>query len=421
MKKITCWLLAFSLFAGIFAVSPVFAAETEENAPITLSEYAGDTAEQHRSAFTYYDNVPSFLIGDPASGKVVLEKGSDIPGGIASMTKMMTYYIVKEDIAAGKYALTDSVTISSHAASMNEAGFSNYGLKAGESYSVEKLLSGLMVVSGNDAAIALAENAGGGSEQEFVARMNRTAVELGMTKSHFINSSGITENGEYNISTARDMFLLAANIVRKFPEVKDYSAIKRLDEPERSYSHASSYLDFIEKLPGTKGIKTGYTEEAGNCFTGLFEVKSTVDGSTFEIVTVLMGAAIKDARWRTTKELVDLAAGTYTNRIVVDESVPVTKYEIPNGSEESVVLYPQRSYSTFTYANRKFTVHYEITPGIKAPTTLDTEYGKITVLQDGEVMDTIPIIAKDQTIRAGLFTRLQRAASQIFIFVTSLF
>ena len=115
------------------------------------------------------------------------------------------------------------------------------------------------------------------------------------------------------------------------------------------------------------GLKTGVTDEAGYCFTGSFALKSSVDGGAFEAVTVVMGTKSNDARWRTTKELVDLAAGTFSHVPLVDAAKPVKRYAIPSAEEESIVLYPAKSFSVFTYTNQNFDVRYKIDETIKAP------------------------------------------------------
>ena len=395
------------------------AADSADNA-ITLSPYQGDTSKHFQSSFTYYNEIRAMLIGEPTTGKILIEKNSDEPLGIASMTKLMTCYIVKKDIRDGKLDAKKVVTVTPEAAAFNAQSSSNYGLQVGEKLTVERLLMGMMVVSGNDAATMLGQVVGG-NEVNFAKRMNAEAQALGMKKTHFVNASGFTVNGKYNTSTARDMFLLASTLIREFPEVQDWAKIKTVDEPERKYKGKSTLTEATVAIPGMTGLKTGVTDEAGYCFTGSFALKSSVDGGAFEAVTVVMGTKSNDARWRTTKELVDLAAGTFSHVPLVDAAKPVKRYAIPSAEEESIVLYPAKSFSVFTYTNQNFDVRYKIDETIKAPTAAEAKFGEISVYRDGKLIKIIDIVSHKPTRKAGLWTRLTRATSDFVRFLSNLF
>lgn len=370
--------------------------------------------------FTFYDEIPVMLIGEPESGKILFEKGIHEKLPVASMSKIMTYLIVCEAVEKGEIALSDQVTISDAAAAFNNWESSNYGLKAGMKKTVSDLLDGLMVVSGNDAAVALAEHVSG-TEAAFVQRMNDRAAELGLTESHFINSNGFTVDGEMNQMSAKDLFTLSAEIIRRFPEVKDFVKIRVIEEREREYVSDSTLKPFIEEIPGTLGIKTGTTDEAGYCFTGLFDLSKTNPQVDFDVVTVVMGADDLDQRWRTTKELVDFAAGSFAHRQLVDASIPVMRYDLPTSEEGSIVLYPAESFSTITYAHAIPDVRYEIYEEMKAPTPAEKNFGVIYIYQNEQPIKKIDIVAHKETKAASLGVRAQRSMEYFFNFLVQLF
>lgn len=416
-------LLAF-LLAMIISLNPatILAVDNkgsgEEDFSFNFPEYQ-DNLTVNKGHFSYFDETKALLVGETSEGKLLFEKNSDTPLGIASMSKLMTYYIIKKDIRDGKLDLNQNVTVSLTAAEMNVAGSSNYGLKAGEVLSVEKLLAGMMVVSGNDAARQLAELVSG-SEEAFKDRMNQEAMELGMTKTNFVNASGFTEDGKFNTSSARDMFKLCFHILKEFPEIKDYIKMDHITEPERQYDNKSTISKASVKIPGITGLKTGVTGEAGFCFAGSFNVKSTIDDSEYEIISLVMGAPSDDARWRMTKELVDLTAGSFANVRLVDASVPVMRYEIPSSIQGSVVLYPAESLSNFSFANKQYDIRYSVYDDIKAPTEAEQKFGEVAVYDGDKIIKIIDLVSHAPTEKAPFWDRLKTGIDSFFHVMLSL-
>lgn len=408
MKKSSrIFLFILSLLLVMQPLSPVMAEDTELPG-----------LEQH---FTFFDEVPTMLIGEPTTGKILLEKGIDESYGVASMSKIMTYYIIKEAIANGEIAGSDIVTISESAAYYNNWESSNYGLEVGMQKSVNDLLTALMVVSGNDAAVALAEHLSG-TEEAFVQRMNQEAVELGLFESTYVNASGYTAlDGSMNSMSARDLFDLTRIVIEKYPETLDYVHIRVIEEREREYVVDSTIKRYMDGIPGMLGLKTGTTNEAGYGFTGVFDLAQTNASANFDVITIVIGADDSDQRWRTTKELVDFAAGSFSKQQLVDSNIPVSRYEIPTANEGSVVLYPAESFSTITYANTIADIRYEIYDDVKAPTEADQIFGSIYIYQNEEPIKKIDIVAHNETTVASWSVRLQRAFESFFGFLVQLF
>lgn len=405
MKKVKAFALA--LLSLVLLIQP----------PAFVSAEGEEDASQF---FTFYEEVPTMLIGEPLSGKILFSKGAKESQPVASMSKLMTYYVVMDAVEAGEVSLDDTVKISEEAAKHNNWASSNYGLEAGMEKTVEELLLGLMVVSGNDAAVALAEHVSG-TEEAFVQRMNESAQDLGLDQSHFVNATGLTMEDGMNMMSAEDVFYLTARILEEYPEVTDYAGIRVLEERYRDYIADSTIKKHMDGIPGTLGLKTGTTEEAGRCFTGVFDLSQTNPQVDFDVVTVVMGAEDDDQRWRTTKELVDFAAGSFARKGLVDASIPITRYDMPTAQEGSVILYPAESFSTITYANYVPDIRYEIYENVKAPTPEEHVFGNIYIYQDGSPIKKIDIVAHTSTQPASFESRLQRSFEFFFGFLVGLF
>lgn len=376
-----------------------------------------DDAEEH---FSYYNEVPIMLIGDFESGKILFEKNIDDPHAVASMAKLMTYYVVKKAIAAGEINELDQVIVSERAAALNTPEYSSYGLKVGEHLSVADLLKGLIVVSGNDAAVALAEHTAG-SVEKFVKRMNDTAQELGLEHTHFVNPHGITEeDGSMDTMSARDLFELSRHIIREFPEVLDYGHITQIDEPARGFQEDSTFAGAVGDIRGLDGLKTGTTDAAGYCFTGTVDMSKIDSSLKFRIITVVMGCETDEMRWRTTKEMVDYTAGTFREATLVNKDYPIMQYKLPSSQEEYVTLYPKFSYSTITFQSAMFDIRYEIDKNIEAPTKEGQSFGEILIYRQGKPVEKIPIVAHEPTTRAGRGVRIQRAFESLINFLAEL-
>ena len=254
------------------------------------------------SSYAIFDiekKTKSSVVGDFDSGALFIMENIDEPLPIASISKLMTYFVLKDNIASGKLKMEDEVEISKTAASTEG---SSLDLFPGDKMKIKDLVDGLMVVSGNDAAVAIAE-AVAGSEKEFVNLMNEKAKELSLTNSTFINASGLTDSsGEANKMSSKDIFEMARALIQKYPEVLEFSKIRVLEQPFRKFKREST-IPLVGEVEGVDGLKTGYTDEAGYCLVSTMKTKK---GNTdFRIISVLMGAKTKEERNQYMKDLLD--------------------------------------------------------------------------------------------------------------------
>lgn len=300
-------------------------------------------------------SVPAAILVDAKTGKILYEKNADELLGVASMSKMMTEYLVLEAIDEGRITWDQKVQISNfiHRLSSPDLGLSTVGLTEGEYYTVKELYETMAIHSANASTVALAELIGG-SEANFVKLMNKKAEELGLENYHFVNSSGLnnsdmlgghpegTDENDENKMTARDTARLAYRLVKDYPEVLDTASIPRL-----KFRDDKEYPNFNWMLPGLTfeydgitGLKTGSTDFAGNNFTATFEK----DG--LSLISVVMKADTKEGRFIETKDLLNYARGNFSEKEIIKENESFKGYEtipVVKGKEDEVKIATNKS------------------------------------------------------------------------------
>ena len=246
---------------------------------------------------------------------------------MASMTKMMTLLIIMENIENGNIKWSDSVITSEHAASM---GGSQIFLEVGEEMTVEELVKGICIASGNDAAVAMAEKIGG-TEEEFVKLMNKKAKELQLKNTNFTNACGLDSDNHY--SSAHDMAIIGKELV-KYDKILEYTGT--YEDYLRKNTDKSFWLVNTNKLvryyKGVDGLKTGYTEKAGFCIT------TTAKKDNMRLITVVMGEPSTKIRNAETTSMLDYGFNTYKIDTVASSkkiiAVSYTHLRLPTKREE---------------------------------------------------------------------------------------
>ena len=266
---------------------------------------------------------PSCILIEATTGTVLYEKNADEAMKPASVTKVMTLLLVFEAISEGQYSLDDIVTVSSHAASM---GGSQCFFEAGEEQTVEDMIKCIVIASGNDAAVAMAEFTSG-SEEAFVAKMNERARELGMSNTNFVNACGLDADG--HVTSSRDIAIMSRELTVNHPEIFNYSGIW-MDSIIHKTARGESQFDltntnkFLNLYTGATGLKTGYTSSAKYCMA------ATATRNGVSLIAVIMGAETKDIRNSEACKMLDYGFGICN--IYNDENVLDTEYvDIENG------------------------------------------------------------------------------------------
>ena len=306
-----------------------------------------------------------------SGGEVVFEKNADDQMRIASTTKIMTALVVLEHCA-----LDEQVEILPEYCGAE--GSSMY-LSPGERYTVKELLQGLLLVSGNDAAIALACHTAGDMDS-FVALMNAKAFSLGMENSSFANPHGLDGEGHY--STARDM----AKLMCACMENEDFAEITATKSCTVGEQYLYNHNKLLSSCEGCIGGKTGYTEAAGRCLVSCTER----EGTRYVCVTL---SAPDD--WNDHKKLYNWAFSHYTNRTVVDEGLG---FDIPvvSGALSTVRAVPEETFSAFLPAEAELTLIAEMARFTYAPVSQGETAGRIVVLLDGELLKEIRLVYESQ-------------------------
>lgn len=332
----------------------------------------------------------NYFVVDFASGKVLAEKNPDTQVEPASITKIMTAYVVYKEIEADRLAMDDMVDISEKAWRM---GGSRMYLEVNTRVPVHDLLKGLIIQSGNDASVALAEHVAG-TEEAFVQLMNQYAKELGMSNTHFVNSTGWPD--KKHLTTARDIATLAIAFISEFPEhYAQYS------EKEFTYNSIKQYNrnKLLWRDESVDGMKTGHTESAGYCL-----VSSAVRGD-MRIVSVVLGTDSKKARANVSQALLNYGFRFYESHTLYDAGEVLSRPRIWSGEYETLtvgldkdlaIAIPRGAYDELDAV-------MDIDKNIEAPVTKGQQIGLVKVSLDGKELASVPLVALETVNEGNLF------------------
>ncbi len=339
----------------------------------------------------------AWLLVDSSTGSVLAERNADVRLAPASLTKLMTTYLVFERLRAGQIHLNDTVSISSFAA--HTRGSRMY-LKADMQVPVEDLIKSMLVRSANDATVALAEHIAG-SEPRFVAEMNLRARAWGLQGTTFINSTGLDVPGHF--STARDLSRIAAALIRDFPDYYRWFSLRDFSFNQITH-HNSNRL--LWRDDAVDGMKTGYTQHAGWCL-----IASAQREQTRLIATVL---GTPSDRWRVeaSKRLLDYGFRNFETHLIYDASRPATEARVWLGDAATVPLgVSQNLYVTLPrgmYA--RIRTRLTIQDMLYAPVRYGQRLGMLTLQLDDKVYAQYPLVALKEIPTGGL---IQRAIDNI--------
>jgi D-alanyl-D-alanine carboxypeptidase (penicillin-binding protein 5/6) len=335
----------------------------------------------------------SYILMDAKSGQVIVEHNADESLPPASLTKMMTVYIAAEELKKNNISLDDSVPISVKAWKM---GGSKMFVREGTRVPVEDLLKGIVVQSGNDASVALAEYIAG-SEDAFADLMNQHARQLGMNNSHFVNATGWPAEEHY--ASAGDLARLARAIIRKHPEQYALYSQKSFTYNDIKQNNRNQLL---WRDPSVDGMKTGHTEEAGYCLV------SSAEQDGVRLVAVVMGTDSEDARARESMKLLTYGFrffDTYTAYSAGDTLSREPLWlgetdELPLGPSEDLVLTIPKGTA------EQLKAEMIVDQKIQAPIKQGDQYGKVVIRLDDEIMLEKPLVALESVAEGGFFSRL---------------
>ncbi len=352
------------------------------------------------------DNVKAYIIANEESGEVYYEKNADEPRAMASLSKLMTFLVTKEAIDNGEISLETKVKADKEAEKLTSWEYSALGVKEGDIYTVDELLRGLIAVSGNDCAYLLA-NTISVSEAAFAREMNDKAKELDLESQIYYNSSGIeTEDGYQNTSSARDLFKLTQYILKTYPEILDYAAIREIKDSARDIDKKST-IPLMDEIKGVDGLKTGTTDKAGYCLVSTIDMKELDSKDDFRSIGVVMGADQKDTRNKVMSDLIYYVSKYYSSRTVLDTNVAIKSIKDVTVKQGYIDLYPKEDIKMIIKEGENPTIKYNIKDDLIAPIKENQDLGEVEISYKDESY-TVGLLSKKALDRASLFTRVVR-------------
>lgn len=354
---------------------------------------------------------PSAVLIEGSTGEIIYEKNKDEKLRPASITKIMTLLLIFEALDSGKIKLTDQVAVSEHAASM---GGSQVFLEPYETQDVDTMIKCISIASANDACVAMAEKIAG-SEEEFVAKMNERAKELGMVNTHFVNSCGLDTDGHY--STAYDVALMSRELITKHPEISNYSTVwmdnfvhtTKKGQTEFGLTNTNK---LIKSYQGITGLKTGSTGLAKYCLS------ATARRNDMNLIAVVMAAPETKIRFQEAAKLLDY--GFANCSIYKDDNSNLSGNPIPvkKGTAEELNY---RAGGEFSYLCLKgvdpagITKEISLNESVTAPIKENEKVGEITYHLNGKQIGTVDIVAANTVEKAGFLDYFNQVLKKLLL------
>lgn len=344
----------------------------------------------------------SYILQDFQSGKVLGENNADVKLAPASLTKIMTVYVVFRELASGHLHLDDLATISKKAWSTSG---SKMFVEVNSQVKVEDLLKGVIIQSGNDASVALAEHVAG-SEEVFAAMMNQQAERLGMKNSHFINSDGLPMEGHY--TTARDLAILTTALIKEFPDQYRWFSQKEFTYNKIKQQNRNVLLG---RDSSVDGVKTGHTEEAGYCLV------ASALRNDMRLISVVMGASSVNARAVQNQTLLNYGFRFYESPKIFDAKKQLSEARIWKGETKELPMgLSEPLYATIPRGHAKnLKTVINVNKQINAPIKEGDKTGSVIVsFKDKEIVKK-DLIALKTIERGNIFRRLVDSALLLIV------
>jgi D-alanyl-D-alanine carboxypeptidase (penicillin-binding protein 5/6) len=376
-RPVLASLVGLAVIATCWAASPAVT-PTPPAAAAALPAVAVPSAPQV--------DARSYILVDYQTNKVLAEKEATARMEPASLTKLMTAYIVFQELAAGKLKLEDMVNVSEHA--WRSEGSRTF-IELGKPVSVQDLILGMIVQSGNDATIA-------GTEDTFAQLMNSNAQRLGMTGTHFENSSGLPSPQHY--TTARDMSLLANAMIRDFPQYYKYYSIR---EFEHNGIRQQNRNGLLEKDPSVDGLKTGHTDSAGFCLV------TSAHREGMRLVSVVLGSGSMKARENASASLLGYGFAFYETKLAVKGGTALAAPRVWKAARSPAdVGIKNDLYVTLPRGQSDIKTVVDVQPKLIAPLGADATVGTLRVFGGGQPLASVPLHPLSAVPAGGWWRRL---------------
>lgn len=392
-------LYSFAIALLIFCTS--WSVEGAKKQPIPApSASTKATASVPAPASALEVNAEAAVLMEVSTGTILFEHNADKIIEPASFTKVLTLYLIFENLEKGVIHLNDDVFVSERAW---RTGGSKMFVGVGSKVPLEELIKGIAVVSGNDACLAVAEQLYG-SEESFVSAMNQKAAELGMSHSEFRNPHGLPDAKQ--LTTARDMAILDGAYLKRFPNSLKYHAMR-----EYTYNGITQYNRnrLLLKDATVDGLKTGYVAAAG------YHLSATAERDGMRLLAVVMGAKTPGIREREALNLLNYGFRNFALIQPFPKDKPVATVKVWKGMENSLNLYPSEEAALLVSQRDKNAIRWEIDAPteVNAPIAAQQALGKIVFFVSDQAKKTVPLVSEKDIAQAGLFKRLWHSVAGI--------
>mgnify|MGYP001330270179 FL=1 len=353
-------------------------------------------------------NARTAILQDFLSGEILFEKETDSVIYPASMTKIMTSIVVFDLLKSGDLSLDDKVIVSENAWRLSQSGYSSMFIMVGDEVSVENLLKGIIIASGNDACVALAEGVAG-SEEEFALLMNSKASEIGMINTNFSNSSGINDPDNY--STVKDILLMSNYLIKNYPVYYEYFKEKEFtwdrtggDPITQGNRNPLLYRNF-----GADGIKTGYLA------VEKYSLASSILRGERRLIAVGSGFETKTERSRQSRKLLSWGLTNFDTIEIAKKEEDFEELDVWLGKKNTLKVHIKSDlYKTIPKARKKHLQAKIVYNGpIEAPINIDQEVGTLVLSYKDEIIDEYPVYASEKIKRINIFSRLFRSINYL--------
>jgi len=359
-------------------------------------------------SYAFDIKAPSVVLQDFLSGEILYEKDADREIYPASMTKIMTSIIAFEMLKNNEITLDDKFLVSEKAWKLSTAGYSSMFIMVGDQVSVENLLRGIIVASGNDACITLAEGIAG-TEEEFAKIMTSKAKEIGMNNTNFSNSSGINDPDNY--STLKDILIMSNYLIKNFPEYYRYFSEKEFtwDRTGGDPITQGNRNPLLYKNIGADGIKTGYLA------VEKYSLASSVERNGRRLVAVASGFKTKKDRSNESKKLLMWGFTNFDTIKISQNKVNISEFDVWLGKNKTVKGYINEDiYKTIKKGRKKqLRVIVEYQGPIKAPITKDQEIGLLKIYFKNELIGEHTILSSEDVKKVNLFSRIAKSINYL--------
>ena len=360
-------------------------------------------------AYAIFDiKARTAILLDYHSGEILYEKDPDRKIFPASMTKIMTSIIAFDLIKNGELSLDDKFIVSENAWRLSESGYSSMFIMVGDQITVENLLKGIIISSGNDACVALAEGIAG-TEEEFAILMTEKAKEIGMENTNFSNSSGI--NSPDNLSTVRDIMIMSKYLIKNYPDYYEYFKEKKFtwDRTGGDPITQGNRNPLLYKNLGADGIKTGYLSYEK------YSLASSINRNGRRLIAVGSGFNSKNSRSRESIKLLTYGLTNYDLVQITKANEPVYKIDVWLGKENFVQSYTKEDiYKTIKKAKKKLlkvSVNYD--GPIEAPIKKDDKIATLKVVYNDELIGEYDLLSSKEVKKVNFLSRLFKSINYL--------